>query len=67
MIGPNTPKGTRIKVCFKGVWYKGVVVENVNDNERCIVVKTDEKVHDKPFLNGRGLSVGYRSDGISYS
>lgn len=42
------PKGTRVEVRTAGnVWRKGTVVETLDDNDRAIVVKCDERWHSR--------------------
>jgi len=54
--------GTRVEVRTTGnTWRKGTVVETPEENGYAIVVKCDEKWHDKlQFYGGRGATVDLR-------
>lgn len=51
--------GTRVEIrTNNGVWRKGTVVETIDENDRGISVKCDEKWHDNlKFYEGRGATV----------
>ena len=53
------PLGTRVEVRTAGdIWRTGTVVETLNENERGIAVKCDERWHDNlEFYDGRGATV----------
>ena len=53
------PLGTRVEVRTAGdIWRTGTVVETLNENERGIAVKCDERWHDNlEFYDGCGATV----------
>ena len=50
--------GVRVEVRVENGWLKGTVVETLKENDRGIVVKTDEKWHDNlNFYEGHGATI----------
>lgn len=53
--------GTHVEVQVNGIWRKGTVLQTPEENGCKIVVKCDEKLHDKlGFYGGHGATVGIR-------
>jgi len=53
--------GTRVEVRVHGIWRKGTVLQTPEGNGCNIVVKCDEKLHDKlGFYEGHGATLGIR-------
>ena len=54
-------KGVRIKVFYKGCWYKGVITSTPEENERGINIKTDDLIDSNNHILSIAVYMATRS------